>query len=150
MLVDLKFKVHKNESTESHIKLQSNAWIAVNNSWSAFNNIVQRSRYRQKNRNSPHEHLKTIKHFTWMGCDLLSISVSGVWVSLFLVTYLNQTPLFEWCEAMCGSRNGHQKDVFKRECSISTNVVSCSRFNKEHNWGDLYDHVLRYITFTHI
>ena len=28
-----------------------------------------------------------------------------------LVTYLNQTPLFEWCVVRCGSKNNHQKTI---------------------------------------
>ena len=26
------------------------------------------------------------------------------------VTYLNSTPMFEWCVVSCRSKNGHQKD----------------------------------------
>lgn len=59
----------------------------------------------------------------------------------FLVTYLKHAPLFEWCEVKCESQNGQQQDVFKTDWSICFNDVSCPRFNIEHNWGDLYDHV---------
>ena len=55
------------------------------------------------------------------------------------VTYLNQIPIFEWCVFRCGSKNGHQKDVFQRDwttCSISVNHC---RFNSQDNLRDLYD-----------
>ena len=28
-----------------------------------------------------------------------------------LLTYLNRTPIFEWCMVRCGCKNGHQKDM---------------------------------------
>ena len=42
---------------------------------------------------------------------------------LFLVTYLNHAPLFERCEVMCGSKNGHQKTC-SREIGLYVQVLS--------------------------
>ena len=36
-----------------------------------------------------------------------------------LVTYLTQTPLFEWCALRCGSKNSHQKAIMSsKEISL--------------------------------
>ena len=55
-------------------------------------------------------------------------------------TYLNRTPIFEWCVVCCGSLNIHLKEhVFKRDwIACSQNDVH-SRFDSQCNWKDLYD-----------
>ena len=35
-----------------------------------------------------------------------------------LVTYLNQTPIFEWCVARFGSKNGYPKDMSLEEIGL--------------------------------
>ena len=35
-----------------------------------------------------------------------------------LVTYLNQTPIFEWCVARIGSKNGYPKDMSLEEIRL--------------------------------
>jgi hypothetical protein len=47
---------------------------------------------------------------TASGCDLTTGSNTKV-NDPTLVTYLNRTPIFEWCAVRCGSKNGHQKDI---------------------------------------
>ena len=37
---------------------------------------------------------------------------------LILVTYLQRTPIFEWWLVRCGSRSGHQKDMFLKEIEL--------------------------------
>jgi hypothetical protein len=34
------------------------------------------------------------------------------------ITYLNQTPLFEWCVIRCESKDGHQKDMCSEEIEL--------------------------------
>ena len=49
----------------------------------------------------------------------------------------------------CGSKNGHQKDnVFKRDWTTCSKFVNHSRLNSQHNWGDLYDHLMSKRIFT--
>ena len=35
-----------------------------------------------------------------------------------LITYLNWTPIFEWCVVRCGSKNGYQKDMCLKEIGL--------------------------------
>ena len=54
------------------------------------------------------------------------------------VTYLNKTPIFDWCVIRCGSKNGHQKkQMFKRDWTTCSIFVNHSRNNSQHNLGDL-------------
>ena len=60
------------------------------------------------------------------------------------------TPIFEWCVVRCGSKNGQLKYVFKRDWTTCLKYVTHSRFNGQHNLGDLYDHLISTIIFTSI
>ena len=56
-----------------------------------------------------------------------------------------RTPLYEWYVVTCESKNGHQEDV---KCLQKIEVRTCSkyanhsRFNNQHDWGNLYDHLM--------
>ena len=67
-----------------------------------------------------------------------------------LVTYLNWTPIFEWCVVRCGSMNGYQKDVFERDWTTCSKYDNHSRLNSQCNWGNLYDHLMGMRIFTFI
>ena len=40
------------------------------------------------------------------------------------ITYLNQTPIFEWYVVRCGTKNGYQKDVFERVRLGAQNLIT--------------------------
>ena len=42
------------------------------------------------------------------------------------VTYLCQTPIFEWCVVRCGSKNGPKRHMFKRDWTMLSKNVNCS------------------------
>ena len=66
-----------------------------------------------------------------------------------LGTHRQQTPVFEWCMVKRGPKNGHQKDVFKRDRTMCSRFVIHSRLASHHILGrDLYDHVMRKRIFT--
>ena len=46
-----------------------------------------------------------------------------------LITYFNQTPIFELYTVLCGSKNGYQKDMCLKEigfCAQSMITILCS------------------------
>ena len=43
--------------------------------------------------------------------------------------------MFKWCVVRCGSKNGYQKDAFKRDWTMESTSVNHSRLNSQHNWG---------------
>ena len=45
------------------------------------------------------------------------------------------TPIYEWYVVRSGSKNGHQTDM----CS---KYAKHSRSNSQHDWGELYDHLM--------
>jgi hypothetical protein len=61
------------------------------------------------------------------------------------VTHLKRMPILEWCVVGCGSKNRHHKDMcLKGDWTMSSKFVNPSRLNShQHNWGPLYDHVMR-------
>lgn len=45
---------------------------------------------------------------------------------------------------VCESKNGYQKDMYLKEIEPSTqNNVNHFRFNRQHSWGELYNHFVR-------
>ena len=55
------------------------------------------------------------------------------------------TPTFELYVVRCGSKNRHQKDIVCLEEEIglrAQNYVNYSKLNGQHNWGDLYVHLM--------
>ena len=64
------------------------------------------------------------------------------------VTYLKLAPIFEWRVVRCGSKYGHQKDMFKRNWTVCINFGDHSRLNSQQNWVNLYDHLMRKRIFT--
>ena len=61
-----------------------------------------------------------------------------------LVTYRNQTPIFKWYVVSCGSKNEHPK----RDWTMCSKQVNHSKLNNQHNWGNLYDHLMSTRIFT--
>ena len=58
--------------------------------------------------------------------------------------HLKRALIFEWCVVRCGSMNEHQKDMYLKEIEPSTqNNVNHFRFNRQHSWGELYNHFVR-------
>ena len=37
----------------------------------------------------------------------------------------------------CGSKNRHEKDMFESDWTTFSKCVKFSRFNSQHNWGDI-------------
>ena len=65
-----------------------------------------------------------------------------------LVSYLNRIFIFEWYVVRCGSKNGHQNDVSKRHCTMCSRNDNHSRLNRQHNWRDVYGHLMSTRIFT--
>ena len=52
----------------------------------------------------------------------------------YSVTFLNQTPICEWCVGTCGSKNGHQKGImFRRDWTTCSKFVNHLRLSSQHN-----------------
>ena len=41
----------------------------------------------------------------------------------YLVTFLNERPIFEWCVVSCGSKNEHQKEMCLKEIGLCAQNV---------------------------
>ena len=67
-----------------------------------------------------------------------------------LVTYLNQTPIFERYVVRCGSKKGYQKGMLKRDWTTCSRYDNHSTLKSQHKWGDLHDHVISMRIFTSI
>ena len=65
-----------------------------------------------------------------------------------LMPLLKRTPIFEGLMVGCRCKNGHQKDVLKRDWMTCSKLINHSRRNSEHNWGSLYDHWITRRIFT--
>ena len=48
------------------------------------------------------------------------------------------TPLSEWYVVRCGSKNWHQKDVFKRKWTTCSKYPKHTRLSSQHDWGGIY------------
>jgi hypothetical protein len=59
----------------------------------------------------------------------------------------NQTPTFEWYVIRSGSKDGYQKDMFKRDRTTCSNYDNHSR---PKGWEDLYDHLMNMRIFVKI
>jgi hypothetical protein len=58
-----------------------------------------------------------------------------------LVTYLNQTPIFEWCVARVGSKNGCPKDMSFEEIRLhAQNMMTILGSTMNIIGGTLYDY----------
>ena len=63
----------------------------------------------------------------------------------------NQTPTFEWYVIYrCGSKDGYQKDMFKRDWTTCSKYDNHSRPKGQHDWEDLYDHLMNMRIFVKI
>jgi hypothetical protein len=59
------------------------------------------------------------------------------------VTCLNQAPIFELDTVWCGSKNGYQKDLCLQEIGVhAQNMIVNLGSIANHDWGDLYDHLM--------
>ena len=47
------------------------------------------------------------------------------------------TPMFEWYVVGYGSKNRHQKVVFKRDWTMCSKYVDHSKLNSQHTWGPI-------------
>ena len=63
-----------------------------------------------------------------------------------LGTYSNWTPIFEWYVVGVGAKNGYRKDKCLKEIGLCTQ--NYSRFNNQHEWKNLYDHLMNIRIFT--
>ena len=59
-----------------------------------------------------------------------------------LVTGLNMTSRFEWYVIRCGTKNEYQKDVFWIDRTTCSKYDNHSTFKGQHNWGNLYEHLM--------
>ena len=60
-----------------------------------------------------------------------------------LVTCLDQTPIYECYVVWCGSKNIFQIDMCRLEIELQAQKYgNHSRFNNQHDWGNLYDHLI--------
>ena len=101
---------------------------------------------------------KKLYHYLTLSCSTSSaMSFSGLKFSHLmwpkedvpnLVTYLNRTSIFEWYVIRYGSKNGHQKDVSKREWTMCSRNDNHSSLNRQHSWRDLYGHLISTRIFT--
>ena len=58
------------------------------------------------------------------------------------------TPVFEWYVVRCGSKNGHQRLVFKRDWATCSKYLNYSRLSSQHVWGNQYGHLMSMRIFT--
>jgi hypothetical protein len=67
-----------------------------------------------------------------------------------LVTFLSRTGTFEWYMVWCGSKNRYQNNIMcLKDIELrAQNRKNQLRFNGQHNWGDLYDHLMSTRVFT--
>ena len=67
----------------------------------------------------------------------------------FVVTFLDQTDLFEWCGVKWGSKDGQPKNhVFKRNWTTCSKFVNHSNLSyNQHKWN-LYDQLISPRIFT--
>ena len=64
------------------------------------------------------------------------------------VSYLDRSPVFEWCVVMCGSKNGNQKDMYLKEFGLhAQNLFNHSRLNSQHNSGGLLSRFMALVLF---
>jgi hypothetical protein len=71
---------------------------------------------------------------TWGKADVPYSDTTRIW-----------TPKFEWYFLRCGSKIRHQKDTmcWKFEIGLrAQNMQTHPRTNSQHDWGDLYDHLM--------
>ena len=60
-----------------------------------------------------------------------------------LVTNLNQTPIFEWYVARCGSKNEYPVDMCLKESGLHTqNMITITKSTINTMNGDLYEHLM--------
>ena len=62
------------------------------------------------------------------------------------VADLNHTPILEWYEVFCGSKNGYQKDMCWNESELHAEYDIHSRLNN--HLGDIYDQLKSTRMFT--
>ena len=53
------------------------------------------------------------------------------------------TTIFEWCVVRCGSKNGHQKDMFSNKIGFGAQKYAnhCGLISNR-NWENLHDHLM--------
>ena len=76
------------------------------------------------------------------------IVVSLRYVVLSWSRCFKQKAIFEGVRFTCGTKNGHHKDMFKRDWATCSINVNHSRLNGQDNWGDIYDHLMSTRIFT--
>ena len=59
----------------------------------------------------------------------------------YLVTYLNQTPIFEQCMDLRMDTRNKNKNVNLRDWTTCSKSVDHIRSSNQHNRGDLHDHL---------
>lgn len=59
------------------------------------------------------------------------------------------TPVFELYFVRCGSKVDNEKDMYIKDIGLHVqNLLNHSRLNGQHDWEDLYDHLMSMKTFT--
>jgi hypothetical protein len=59
-----------------------------------------------------------------------------------LVTYLNQTPMFEWCVVRCISINGYQNDTCVKDSGLCAQNMRTILGSIVNIIMDMYDHLM--------
>ena len=60
-------------------------------------------------------------------------------------------PIFEWYAVRHGCKNIHQNDMCLKEIRLpDESMINHSRLNNQHDWENLYDHLMRKRIFTFI
>ena len=66
-----------------------------------------------------------------------------------LNTKIIWTLIFQQYVSTCRSKNWHQKEICLEDVRLrAQNMSNCSRFDSQHNWGELYDHSMSARIFT--
>ena len=65
-----------------------------------------------------------------------------------LIIYLLCTPVFEWYVVWCGYKNKYEKDICLKEIGLHAQNMITILSLSQHDWGDLYDHLLSTKIFT--
>ena len=78
----------------------------------------------------------------WKEPQCVNVSAQGR--RAYFGTYLSWTPTFEWCVVRCDSKYGHLKEIclFIRGRTTCLKHDNHSKFCSQHDWRDLYDHLM--------
>ena len=81
-------------------------------------------------------------------CELVMHKVDVPKANIVAIFWL---PIFEWNAVRRGFKNRHQNDMCLKEIGLhDESMINHSRLNNQHDWENLYDHLMSKKIFTFI